>query len=189
MIASVSGSVQSIGKSAVIVRAGNFGVSVLATATTLRSLRIGQEVELLTSLQVREDSLTLYGFSDDGQLSTFELLLTVSGIGPKVALSIIDSLTPAQIANAIQQDDDSVFRSVSGVGPKTAKLIILALSGKVTQVSSSKEPSNQENDLVEAIANLGWPSAKIRDAISQGDISKLTPAEAIREILRRLAAK
>lgn len=188
MIASVSGVVQAVGAGSVVVRAGSFGISVFCTPSLARTVKTGEAIEMHTSLQVREDSLSLYGFLDDGQLNTFELLLTVSGVGPKLALAIIDALTPDAVASAIQNDDDSAFRSVSGVGPKTAKLIILALSGKISHVSSKTGTAkHNESDIVEALVGLGWPSSKVRDAIAAGDISDLAPAVAIREILRRLS--
>ncbi len=112
MISLLSGTVRSISTDRLIVEVGGFGVSVLVNPQTAAQVTLGSQVQLFTSLVVREDSLTLFGFINDESRSLFELVQTVSGIGPKVALSILGALTPEDLGRAISQEDIGAIEKV-----------------------------------------------------------------------------
>lgn len=130
MIASVRGQVLVAGSGWLVVEVGGVGLRVEVPGGRV-SAHPGEEVSLHTSLVVREDSLTLYGFATADELEVFGILLGVSGVGPRSALGVLTELTPAQIAQAAAQEDEKPFRRVSGIGPKTAKLIAVQLAGKL----------------------------------------------------------
>jgi Holliday junction DNA helicase RuvA len=135
-------------------------------------MRIGEEALVMTTLIVREDSLTLYGFPSADELSVFELLVGVTGVGPKSALGVLDVLTPNQIAQAVSADDDGAFRKVSGIGPKTAKLIVLSLAGKLT-VTSASAPTRAPGatsvaaSVQAALIGLGWTERVAAEAVDE----------------------
>ena len=136
MIASIRGEVLSHGAGWVVIGVGGLGVRV-ETPTTTPGVSAGGFLELHTQLVVREDSLTLFGFAAPEELQVFNLLLSVSGVGPRSALGVLSELTPAQIARAAESEDEKPFRKVSGIGPKTAKLIAVQLAGKLQGLALS----------------------------------------------------
>jgi Holliday junction DNA helicase RuvA len=122
---------------------------------------VGHEASVVTSLIVREDSLSLFGFVDHDSLDLFTLLTGVTGVGPKSAMGVLAELSPAQIAIAVAQEDDAVFRKVTGIGPKTAKLIVLSLAGKVAIYAAAPAPAKEitgtvRDDVLAALVGLGW---------------------------------
>ncbi|MDH6237314.1 Holliday junction branch migration protein RuvA [Cryobacterium sp. CG_9.6] len=173
MISSVRGLVLSAVGSTVVIEVGGVGLSVQVTPATALSLRVDHEARLLTTLIVREDSLTLYGFPSGDELAVFELLVGVTGVGPKSALGVLAVLTPQQIAQAIADDADTVFRKVSGIGPKTAKLIVLSLVGKlaVTAVApASTRPTGSAtvaSSVQAALIGLGWTERVAAEAVDE----------------------
>lgn len=129
MISLLSGNVRSIQSDRLVVEVGGFGLTVLVTPSTTQ-VNLGSQIQLFTSLVVREDSLTLFGFVNEESRSLFELVQTVSGIGPKVALSILGALTPEDLGRAIAQEDIAAIEKVPGIGRKGAQRLILELKGK-----------------------------------------------------------
>lgn len=135
----------------------------------------GEELRLLTSLVVREDSLTLFGFETEQELAVFGHLMSVSGVGPRSALGVLSALGPAEIARAVEHEDDKPFRQVSGIGPKTAKLITVSLAGKLSELGidvgaeaprTGAEPLRATEDAVrEGLVGLGWSDADARRAV------------------------
>jgi Holliday junction DNA helicase RuvA len=171
MISLLSGTVRSIASDRIIVEVGGFGVSVLVNPQTSAQITMGSQVQLFTSLVVREDSLTLFGFINDESRSLFELVQTVSGIGPKVALSILGALTPEDLARAISQEDIGAIEKVPGIGRKGAQRLILELKGKLTDLSSTQrykghQPAWREQ-LTSALVSLGFSPKESDGAISQ----------------------
>ncbi len=123
-------------------------------------MRVAQQVTLNTSLVVREDSLTLFGFESLEELDTFELLLGVSGIGPRMALAVLSALSVDEVSKAVLSQDDRRFTSVPGIGPKTAKMIVLSLTGKFATTSEQttvgqKIDDQMYEDVVSALVGLG----------------------------------
>lgn len=175
MIFSVRGPVLSALGSTVVIEVGGVGLALQVTPSTALAARIGTETRLSTTLIVREDSLTLYGFPSAEELAVFELLVGVTGVGPKSALGVLAVLTPNQIALAVNAEDDAVFRKVSGIGPKTAKLIVLSLVGKVA-VTSAAAPGRTGV----ATATVG---ASVQAALIGLGWSERVAAQAVEEIL------
>jgi Holliday junction DNA helicase RuvA len=171
MISLVNGVVRSISLDKVIVEVGGVGLSLAVTQKTSAQLNIGVQVQLFTTLVVREDALTLYGFLEDGDRALFELVQTVSGIGPKVALSIVSALSPSQLAIAISQEDISAIEKVPGIGRKGAQRLILELKGKLTDFGTSSKSDRHQpvwrEQLTSALVSLGFNAKDSDAAISQ----------------------
>jgi len=203
VISSVRGPVLSAVGSTVVVEVGGVGLGVQVTPATALSLRVDDETRLLTVLIVREDSLTLYGFPTSEELAVFELLVGVTGVGPKSALGVLAVLTPNQIGQAVADDADAVFRKVSGIGPKTAKLIVLSLAGKLVvtaTASASARPTGASSvaaSVQAALIGLGWSERVAAEAVEEalqtlvpddetGDTAPVTVAVVLRLALGRL---
>src|ERR1700710_639453 len=137
MISSVRGTVLAIAGPAVIIEVGGVGLAVQVTPQHALSLRVGSEASVRTALIVREDDLSLFGFVDADELTVFDALRGVTGVGPKSAMGVLAAMDPGQIAAAVNAEDDAAFRKVSGIGPKTAKLIVLSLTGKLAITPTS----------------------------------------------------
>lgn len=171
MISLVNGVVRSISLDKVIIEVGGVGLSLAVTQKTTAQLNIGVQVQLFTTLVVREDALTLYGFLEDGDRALFELVQTVSGIGPKVALSIVSALSPSQLAIAISQEDISAIEKVPGIGRKGAQRLILELKGKLTDFGTSSKSDRHQpvwrEQLTSALVSLGFNAKDSDSAISQ----------------------
>jgi Holliday junction DNA helicase RuvA len=170
MISLLSGTVRSIHSDRLVVEVGGFGLSVLVTPATSTQVTMGSQIQLFTSLVVREESLTLYGFVHEDARSLFELLQTVSGIGPKVALSILGALTPEDLGRAIAQEDIAAIEKVPGIGRKGAQRLILELKGKLSELSHSQsykghQPAWREQ-LSSALVSLGFSPKESDGAIS-----------------------
>ncbi len=170
MIASLRGTLAAVGKDFVVVQVGGVGFQVFVPRTFLDGLaEPGQEVALFTHLQVRENELALYGCSSKEELALFRLLLTVSGIGPKVALSILSSLPADRLQLAIAQEDVTTLARVPGLGPKTARKLVVELKDKVAAEVMPGEPrpvlTEADADLVAALTTLGYSVAEAQEAI------------------------
>lgn len=194
MIAHLRGRVLSRTDSAVVVDVNGVGYLV-HLATTEGIPPRGRDVELHTSLQVREDSMTLYGFSDAGALRIFELLLTSSGVGPRLALAALATLAPAVIESAIAEGDVATLTSVPGIGRKVADRIVLELRDRVSAMASlgtevSALGAAAADVLAEvraALAGFGFTSAEIRRALAALDIVEEESSGALlRRALRAL---
>ena len=167
MISLINGVVRSIGSDKVIVEVGGVGLAVSVTTQTGSQLNIGVPVQLFTTLIVREDALTLFGFLDEESRSTFELVQTVTGIGPKVALAIMGSHSPQTLAAAIAQEDISAIEKVPGIGRKGAQRLILELKGKISDFGTSHKSAHHQpvwrEQLTSALVSRGF-TAKDSDA-------------------------
>ena len=170
MISLLSGNVRSIQSDRLVVEVGGFGLTVLVTPATTTQVNLGSQIQLFTSLVVREDSLTLFGFVNEESRSLFELVQTVSGIGPKVALSILGALTPEDLGRAIAQEDIAAIEKVPGIGRKGAQRLILELKGKLSDLSHAQlykghQPAWREQ-LTTALVSLGFSPKESDGAIS-----------------------
>lgn len=174
VISQLTGTVSYIGATRAVITVGGIGFDVLVTATHALELRLGSELTLTCALIVREDSLTLYGFRDAHEREVFELLTSVTGVGPKSAMGVLAQLTPEQLATAVETEDLAAFKKVSGVGPKTAKLITVQLKGKLAPASfnasagpASPMPGTRRDDVIEALVGLGTPQKKAEEAVER----------------------
>ena len=134
MIAFVRGQVAAVTLSSAVLEVGGVGLELMCTPGTLSTLRTGQQATLPTSMVVREDSLTLFGFLDEDEKSCFELVQTASGVGPKLAQAMIAVLTPDDLRRAVAGDDVKTLTRVPGIGQKGAQRIILARAGRARRV-------------------------------------------------------
>jgi Holliday junction DNA helicase RuvA len=171
MISLLSGTVRSVTSDRLIIEVGGFGLSVLVNPHTSAQATLGSQIQLFTSLVVREDSLTLFGFINDESRTLFELVQTVSGIGPKVAVSILGSLTPEDLGRAIAQEDVGAIEKVPGIGRKGAQRLILELKGKLSDLSSGQSYSTHQpawrEQLTSALVSLGFSPKESDAAISK----------------------
>ena len=170
MISLINGIVRSLTLDRAVVEVGGVGLSISITPATSAALNIGAPAQFFTSLVVREDSLTLYGFLDDDVKSLFELVQTVSGIGPKVALSIVAALSPSQLGIAIAQEDISAIEKVPGIGRKGAQRLILELKGKISDFGTSNKIAHHQpawrEQLASALISLGFSAKESDNAIT-----------------------
>lgn len=160
MIAQVTGEVRSISSDRVILEVAGIGYLISVTPDTSAVMTLGASLTLHTSMIVREDSMTLFGFLDQKSREAFELVQTVSGIGPRVALSILAHLTPEALAHAIATESIETLSSVPGIGKKGAQRILLELKGKIVSTgsvtsSTSTQPQWREQ-LSGALTSLGY---------------------------------
>lgn len=175
MIASVSGQVRVLRLDAAVVEVGGIGLLVHASPRTLAGLRVGQVAQLATTMVVREDSLTLFGFVDDDERATFETLQTVSGIGPRLALAMLAVHEPETLRRAVATDDLMTLRKVPGVGLKGAQRMVLELKGKLGAPGASaggEAPSQPADDgwqgqVRDALVGLGWAAKVADDAVEK----------------------
>lgn len=170
MISFVRGKVADIAGDSLVIDLGGVGLEVYAPFSMLQPAPvIGEDILLYTHLQMREDSWQLYGFTDKDQLTAFRLLLSVSGVGAKTALAIVDQLHVQRFATAIAAKDSKAFTTVSGVGKKTAERIILELKDKFSLLAGSEEIVEQPTaelvlnpDLLSALKQLGYSATESR---------------------------
>ena len=170
MISLVNGVVRSIGSEKVVVEVGGVGLAVSVTSQTGSQLNIGVPVQLFTTLIVREDALTLFGFLDEESRSAFETVQTVSGIGPKVALAILGAHTPQSLAAAIAKEDIKGIEKVPGIGRKGAQRLILELKGKITDFGAGDHKQIHQpvwrEQLTSALISLGFTAKDSDGAIN-----------------------
>jgi holliday junction DNA helicase RuvA len=199
MIAFVRGPVAAIGVDHCVVEVGGVGLQVHCHPGTLAGLRPGAETRVATSLVVREDSLTLYGFADDDERTLFELLQTASGVGPRLAQAILAVLSPDQVRQAVATEDLAALVKVPGIGKKGAQRIVLELKDRIGAPSRTVtgQPAKQSTpawrDQVHAgLVGLGWSARDAEDAVTAveplaADTAEPSVPELLRAALRTLS--
>ena len=186
MIASLTGEVSASSNGQVVLDVSGVGYLVNSTTAVSSFLTKGQRVKFFTSLVVREDAMTIFGFLESEQLEVFELLRSVNGVGPKSALAILAELGVDQIAQAVSQESDRTFKAVSGIGAKTSKLIVLSLAGKLGSGSTAKGSSSFES-AVAGLIGLGWSERASRDAVAKVATVDQSDQELLRAALQILS--
>jgi Holliday junction DNA helicase RuvA len=172
-----------------VLDVGGVGYLVQPTPSALRRADGAAEVTLETYLHVREDALQLYGFADSAERELFELLLGVSGVGPKVALAIVSGSPPAELRRAIALDDTARFEAIPGIGRKTAQRVVLELKEKLGSTAVAPEPIGAASPHLvarDALVELGYTVADAERALADLD-PELPPEERVRLALRRAA--
>ncbi len=169
MIAHLSGRLTSMREDRVVIECAGVGYQVMVAPAALASLpEVGQAVQMPTYLSVREDAMVLYGFAADDEKALFEELLTVNGVGPKVAQNLVASIPPAQLVEAIAHGDEARLTGISGVGKKLAQRVIVELSDKVGQrgwrVSLPATGGVAASEVIEALTGLGFTATEARRA-------------------------
>lgn len=195
MIAFVDGVVTELRESSVIVQAGPMGLELFAPKPTLVNLSNGDAVRLHTHLVVKEDLLALYGFHDRDLLELFGHLISVGGIGPKLALAILSAMPAAIIAGAILSGDAGLLSSAPGVGKRTAERIILELGNKLPESlsvpSGGQRPrtglSPAGDDAVQALVALGYRESQVKQAVAE--LALAQPDEGAEVLIRKALGK
>ncbi|NQD88930.1 Holliday junction branch migration protein RuvA [Paenarthrobacter sp. CM16] len=194
MISFLRGTVAHVGLSTAVIDLNGAGMSVFATPQTLSHLKVGTEAKLFTSMIVREDSLTLFGFADDDEREVFDVLLSVSGVGPRLALAVLAVHEPEAIRVAAHTGDGKAFTKVPGIGPKVAGRIVLELAGKLvphgtgsaTAAAQVATSADWKPQVVAAMTSLGWSEKDATGSIDKAmaDSPDLVEAGNVAQILR-----
>lgn len=190
MIASISGTVREIGEESIVILVGGVGLRVHVPSDVLSQAKRGKPIELSTHLHVRENDLTLYGFLTQDELSLFQLLMTVSGVGPKVGLAVLSTLSPAMLRQAVTQDQPSVLARVPGIGPKTAKAIIFHLKDRVAGIEGAEAPllTDEDAEVISALTALGFSVVEAQSAVQNlPEDDALSVEERVRQALTYFA--
>ncbi|HIW16127.1 MAG TPA: Holliday junction branch migration protein RuvA [Firmicutes bacterium] len=191
----LEGKVTEIDMSLVVIDCGGVGFAVNTTANTISRVKKGESTRLYTYCNVKEDAFDIYGFASKSEKHSFELLLGVSGVGPKAALSILSSSNPEALAMAVVAGDDKALTAAPGVGKKLAQRIILELKDKLAKEADGLPVKGQApaagqgggsklGDAVAALTVLGYGSAEISAAIKQIDVDALGLEDIIRQALK-----
>jgi Holliday junction DNA helicase RuvA len=169
MIASLSGVVNQIGSNYIVIGVGGIGIRVFVPSPVIEQLGgIGRSTNLFTHLIVRETELTLYGFNSEEDLRLFEILLGVNGVGPKVGLSILSTLSPDVLKGAIAREETAVLQRVPGIGKKTAERIMFQLRDKLdftADVATLPFVSDVDGDVIDILTSLGFSIVEAQSAL------------------------
>src|SRR5881227_1510239 len=190
MISRLRGEVVTRSPTGVVLDVGGVGYLVNPTDSARRKAESGGEVVLETYLHVREDVLQLFGFAETAERELFELLLSVQGVGPKVALAIVSGSSPDELRRAIALEDTARFQAIPGIGKKTAERVVMELKEKLGGVGETEEatPLSPKPHLVarDALVELGYSLAEAEAALAGTD-PEASPEERVREALKRAA--
>lgn len=168
MISLIKGEIKYIGEEFLEIMSGNIGYKVFSTPKTLGGYSSGQEVEVFTYLHVRENALDLYGFNTREERDFFEVLIGISGIGPKGAIGILSAAPLDLLKKAIASGDTSILTRVSGIGQKTASRIIIELKDKLPGVDSDGDEGLREGgDMIDALVGLGYTRSQAQQALRE----------------------
>ena len=194
----VNGTVAELESGLAVIDCGGVGYACATTNYTLSQLKKGAPAKLYTYLNVREDAMELFGFADQNELRSFKLLIGVSGVGPRAALSILSAVTPQQLAMAVVTEDEKALTAANGIGKKIAQRVILELKDKLAGeeafASSAKGgvsvaatvPHNKKSKAQAALAVLGYGSAEIAAALKDIAMDALALEDIIRQALKRM---
>lgn len=197
MISYIKGRLEIKSKDYIVVDVGGIGYKIFMSETAINELEKETEVKVFTYMRVREDDISLYGFLNNEELVTFELLISVGGVGAKSAITILSNITPSKFALAVITNDVNTLKKLPGIGAKTAARIILELKDKMKTEQSIEENKNEEikeaivldnkaNDAVEALCVLGYTRKDVEKVLSNIDTNKLTVEEIIKQGLKYL---
>ena len=193
----LEGTVALVGQNLAVIDIGGAGYACMVTTTTLSRLETGKKARIYTYCNVKEDAFDIYGFFDLGEKRCFELLLGVSGVGPKAALSILSASSPESFALAVAGDDEAALTMAPGIGKKIAARIILELKDKVSKETTvlkssgyvaprgdSAQPGAKQRDAASALAVLGYSQGEISQALRGVDLNAMSVEEIIRAVLK-----
>jgi Holliday junction DNA helicase RuvA len=169
VIASIEGTVAAVTADGVVVRVGGVGLAVQTTPGTRARLRVGEQAALATTLVVREDSLTLYGFAEDDERALFELLQSATGVGPRLAQAVLTVHPPDAVRRALSTEDLAALTLVPGIGRKGAQRLVLELKDKVGLAGAAAAPASAaagwRDTLAQALVGLGWSAAQADEVV------------------------
>lgn len=192
----IEGIVSEIGPNLAVIDCGGIGFALNTTLNTLSTIRTGEKCKLFVSEAVKEDAFDLYGFSTKSERRCFEMLTSVSGIGPKAALSILSSNTPEGLALAVMNNNEKALTVAPGIGKKIAQRVILELKDKIGQetgtveitmsISAPAGESGAVNDAVTALSVLGYSSSEIAPLLKKLDLNGMTTEQIIKAVLKSM---
>ena len=193
----VNGTVAEIEAGLAVIDCGGVGYACATTNYTLSQLKKGERAKLYTYLNVREDAMEMFGFASQSELRSFKMLIGVSGVGPKAALSILSSTTPQQLSMAVVMGDEKALTAAPGIGKKIAQRIILELKDKLIKEQGGFEAgsgaaaampaqNNKAGEATAALAVLGYGSQEIAAALKGIDMDALPLEEIIRQSLKKM---
>ena len=185
MFGHITGEIFNLKPTKTIVKTGGIGFVINSTPEYIQKLRIGSEASFWTHTAVRENSIDLYGFEKEEELRVFELLIMVSGVGPKSALAIIGVAGIRAIEEAVGKNDTSLLTKISGIGRKTAEKIVLELNGKLF-AKENKEQVNNDLEVFDALKALGYREKDIQEAMRSIDVNIVNTTDKIKYILKNL---
>ena len=195
----ISGTVSVMEENLAVLDCGGIGYACNTTAYTLSQLQIGKHAKLFTYCNIREDAFDIYGFFSKDELNCFNLLLSVSGVGPKAALSILSAVTPDQLSLAIMTGDEKTLTMAQGVGKKMAQRILLELKDKFgAQLAAAEIPTgysmisaagSKVSEATAALASLGYSNSEIGLALKNIDVDSLPVEDIVRSALRAMVMK
>lgn len=199
MIYSLNGEVTHLAQNLIVVECGGVGFECRSTSNAVSRANIGEKLKLYTYMNVREDAMELYGFADESELNCFKMLISVSGVGCKVAIAILSDLSPQEFALAVVNDDSKKITRAQGVGPKLAQRIVLELKDKLKKDSSfaaadiphinlNASASNAVSEAMTALMVLGFTNAQAQKAL-EGLEAELSVQELVKEGLKRLSGR
>ena len=195
MIESINGKIISINNNDLVINVGPINLSILIPSSDkYLSLNEGDEIKISTVLDVKEDSLTLIGFLENNERELFQKLITVKGVGSKVAISILSTITANELIESVASNNHNIIKQVSGIGDKTAKLIIVQLQGQLDNIPHSTNNLDLEIQIeaTQAVQALGYPPDQIKKIINEINSSdkyklSLTSEELIRIVLDKIS--
>ncbi len=193
----LKGTVGHLAPNLAVIDCGGVGYACRTTSYTLSTLQTGESAKLYTYLNVREDAMELYGFASENERNCFQMLIGVSGVGPKAALSILSATTPEGLATSIITGNEKALMVAQGIGKKIAQRIILELKDKLSKGQLPAEesyggtgvtviPQDKTSEASAALAVLGYNPAEIAAALKGLDLEKLTLEEIVRQALRKM---
>lgn len=191
MFAFIKGTIEAIARDYMIIENNGVGFKVYSALSTLDKLVTGKEAKVYTYMHVREDNISLFGFLTQEELRIFELLISVSGIGPKVAISVLSGLSPSKFSLAVITNDTAVLKSISGIGLKTAQRIILELKDKVKSedgievAPESPDLGGKKLEALNALQVLGYSSREALNMLSKVDVDSLDIEDIIKQALKQ----
>jgi len=195
MIESIFGKIVSITNNDLVINVGPINLSILIPSSDkYLSLKNGDDIKISTFLDVKEDSLTLIGFLENNEKKLFQKLINVKGVGSKVAISILSTITPDEIIESVASNNHNILKQVSGIGEKTAKLILLQLQGQLDNIPHKTNNLDLDTQIeaTQAVQALGYPPDQIKKIINEINLSdqykqSLTSEELIRIVLDKIS--
>ncbi|MBQ9393060.1 MAG: Holliday junction branch migration protein RuvA [Oscillospiraceae bacterium] len=191
----LKGTVAEIEANLAVIDCGGVGYACATTNYTLSQLKKGESAKLYTYMNVREDAVDLFGFASQSELHSFKMLLGVSGVGPKAALSILSSTTPSQLAASVVMGDEKTLTAVPGIGKKIAQRILLELKDKLSADQTDYAPGaaaapvrqdSKASEAAAALAVLGYSAQETAAALKGVDVAQLPLEEIIRQALKKM---
>ena len=196
----IEGTVTELEQNLVIIDCGGIGFALNTTANTMSQIKISEKAKLYIAEAIGENNFDLYGFYSKNEKRCFEMLVSVSGVGPKAAVSILSYSTPEALAMAIANNDEKALTVAPGIGKKIAQRVILELKDKVRKemsgseiqlpvINSTSEQDSPLNDAITALSVLGYNSSEISSALKNTDVTGMTAEQIIKSVLKQMIKK